>query len=144
MSADQTNGISPDISKVVDQMQLEADKLAKESNGGLKLPSRAEQLEVRAFPAVYINRFMASVMKNNMVRIGLSVEHAPDEATFLSAFCCTIQDIASLHQLLTKLLTAFQQQQQMMIQHAQGKVNPDFLKTMQAMQESNENEKKAE
>ena len=110
-------------------------KMVEESGGALKLPSQQEIQSLHDSKSVYINKFMCAVLKNSMVKIGLAVENAPDTpATFVSSFICTVHDVASLQQLLTRLLTSYQQQQQAMIQAAQGKVRPEFLDTIKAMQ----------
>ena len=80
---------------------------------------------------------MVAMLRNNAVKIGFGVEFTPDNpSTFITGVVTTIHDVAALHNLLTRLLTSYQQQQQSMIQAAQAKVNPSFVKTMEAMQEA--------
>ncbi len=100
-------------------------------------PTALEVSELHDHIAPYVNKFTVAVMKNDMVKLGLSIEYTPEQNRFVTSVNCNIRDIASLHNLLTKLLTSYQQQQQAMIQAAQGKVNPSYLETLKGMQEAN-------
>lgn len=119
-------------------------RMAEESGGALKVPSQEETERLYNNDPQYVNKFMATMMKNNMVAIGLCVEYVPNkDAKFIDSFVCTIQDIAGLHQLLTKMLTAFQQEQAKMIQAMQGKVNPGFVEQIKAMQDAQKGDRPA-
>jgi hypothetical protein len=116
-------------------------KLVEESGGSLILPTDEEIISFQRDRAVYINKFMCSVLKNGIIKFGLVIDNGPGtESTFVTSFICNVNDAANLHQVLTKLLTSFQQQQQAMIQAAQGKVKPEFLDTIKAMQDMNKEE----
>lgn len=133
----------PEITQdeMIKAAEEQSKKLVEESNGQLKLPTPRETQRLYDSNPVYVNKFMAAMMKNNMVAIGLSVEYVPDQSTFLNSFVCTVNDLAGLHQLVTKLLTTFQQQQAIMMQQLQGKVNPAFVEQVKAMQDAQKGEK---
>lgn len=105
---------------------------------GVVTPLPHQINELRDHISVYVNKFTASVLKHAMVKLGFSVEYGPDnkDDRFVGSYVMTIHDVAALHNLLGQMLNAYQQQQQLMIQQAQGKVNPQFLEQLKAMQKA--------
>lgn len=121
-------------------MQTLGQKLADESQGALKAPSKNELEDIKHHIAPFANKFIATFLKDGTVKIGYAIEYTPEESKFIDGFVTSINSLATLHNLLTKILTAFQQQQQQLIQQAQAKVNPQFLETLKGMQEANKSE----
>lgn len=113
-----------------------ADKLIEESKGALKKPSEKEMKEMTDNMFPYVNKFLCAVLKNNMVKLGFSLENNEESSVFHTAVLTDIQSVANLHQLLTKVLTAFQQQQMKQMQELQGRVNPNFVEQIKAAQEA--------
>jgi len=137
-----TEQVSPDlldeIKKKSKEMENNAKKLVDESARALRIPTAQEQTDLQEHNSPFINKFMVAMLRNKAVKLGFGVEYTPDQpATFTTAVVTTIHDVAALHNLLTRLLTSYQQQQQSMIQAAQAKVNPGFAKTLEALSEAN-------
>lgn len=132
-----TEEIKPDTETPKDRME----KLVEDSKGTLKKPTSAE-MDYMNGSFEYVNKFLCAVLKNNMIKLGFSLENFPatDENPENSAFVCAvmtdIQSIANLHQLLTQVLTAFQKEQMKQMQALQGKVNPNFVEQIKAAQEA--------
>lgn len=112
------------------------DKLVEESDGTLKKPSETEMKEMTEGMFPYVNKFLCAILKNNMVKIGFSLENNAESSVFHTAILTDIQSVANLHALLTKVLTAFQQEQMRQMQALQGKVNPNFVEQIKAAQEA--------
>lgn len=141
IQADQNAPVAPDfledLKKRTQAMEDNTKKLVEESGGTLRLPAEQETKDLQDDRAPFINKFMVAMLRNNAVKIGFSVEYnEKTPSTYISGVVTTIHDVATLHNLLTRLLTSYQQHQQSMIQAAQAKVNPGFVKTLEAMQEA--------
>ncbi len=110
----------------------------------IKTPTQAQINELRDHTSVYVNKFTGTVLKNAMVKLGFGLEYTAEanDDRFVGAYIMHVSDMANLHGLLTKLLQAYQAQQQAMMQAAQGKVNPAFLEQLEAMKKAQAEEAK--
>lgn len=124
------------------ETEKNTDEILKKSGGAIKVASAREMADMNGYNAPYVNKFLCSGLRNNMVHIGFATEHsqtsadkAPD-SEFRFSFITDVQSLANLHQLLSQYLTAFQQEQMRQMQALQGKVNPNFVEQIKAAQEA--------
>lgn len=113
-----------------------SDKLIQESGGLLKAPSTEEMERMNKADPIYVNKFLCALLRNNMIKLGFAMENNEQSSVFQYSIITDVQSLANLHQLLTKVLTSFQQQQMQAMQALQGKVNPAFVEQMKAAQEA--------
>lgn len=111
-------------------------KMVEESQGKLQLPTEKESQDFYDNKIKFANKFMAVALKNGMVGLAFNIEYTPKETRFLDSFVFTMNDAAALHQLLTQILTSFQQEQARLMQQLQGKVSPGFAEKIKAMQDA--------
>lgn len=120
-------------------MKNNTEEIVKRSGGAVKKASNAEIDAMTNYISPYVNKFMCSVLRNNMVHIGFVLESNEDHTKFVTAIMTDIQCVANLHALLTQVLTQFQQQQMKQMQELQGKINPQFAEQMKMAQEAKKN-----
>ncbi len=121
--------------KIVDNTE----EMIKNSGGAVKKASELEIFSMNSHKSPYVNKFLCSVLRNNMVHLGFSLENNETNSNFISAIVTDIQCIANLHNLLTQVLTQFQQHQMREMQALQSKVNPQFAEQMRLAQEAKKN-----
>ncbi len=115
------------------------EEIIKNSGGAVKKASEEEVRDMNSHRSPYVNKFLCSVLRNNMVHLGFSLENNDSDSSFTYAIVTDIQCIANLQVLLSQVLTQFQQHQMRAMQELQSKVNPQFAEQMRLAQEAKKN-----